>query len=258
MLLNYDDYGPGPVVVLLHGFPLDHTMWAAQRTTLGSMYRIIAPDLRGHGKSPAPEGIYPIEDMAEDVVELLDALKITEKVVVGGHSMGGYLAMAMAVKYPKRLRGLMLINTRAGADAPATAQVREEMAREVEAAGSVESTVATMLPKLFAEGFDAKRPEVVAAAREQMGRTAPLGVIGSLRGLAIRPDRTPDLVRISVPTLVIAGAGDRLIPPDESRAIAKALPHAQLVEVPDAGHMAPMENPKAVNEAMLKFLASLA
>src|SRR5436305_1002852 len=116
MLLNYDDHGPGPVVVLLHGFPLDHTMWEFQRETLGSMYRVIAPDLRGHGKTAAPEGIYPVEDMAEDVVELLDALKINEPVVVGGMSMGGYLAMAMAVKQPKRLRGLMLVNTRARAD----------------------------------------------------------------------------------------------------------------------------------------------
>src|SRR3954469_20533215 len=116
MLLNYADDGPGPVVVLIHGFPMDLSMWEAQRGTLGSMYRVIAPDLRGHGRSAAPEGIYPIDEMADDVVEMLDALRITEPVVVGGLSMGGYVALSMAVRYPKRLRGLMLFNTRAGAD----------------------------------------------------------------------------------------------------------------------------------------------
>src|SRR5438270_3134912 len=115
MLLAYEDQGLGPVVVLLHGFPLDHTMWESQLTTLGSLYRVITPDLRGHGKSAAPDGIYPVEDMADDVVELLDSLRITEPIVLGGLSMGGYVAMALAVRHPKRLRGLMLMDTKAGA-----------------------------------------------------------------------------------------------------------------------------------------------
>src|SRR3954471_9509993 len=123
MLLNYSDDGPGPVVVLLHGFPLDHTMWESQIQTLGSIYRVIAPDLRGHGRSAAPDGIYPIDDMADDVVEMLDALRISEPVVVGGLSMGGYVALSLAARYPKRLRGLMLMNTRAGADSPEAARV---------------------------------------------------------------------------------------------------------------------------------------
>src|SRR3954468_10571235 len=131
MLLNYTDDGPGPVVVLIHGFPLDLSMWDSQRTTIGSMYRVIAPDLRGHGRSAAPEGIYPIDDMADDVVEMLDALRIGEPVVVGGLSMGGYVALSLAARYPKRLRGLMLINTRAVADSPEAARVREDLAQQV-------------------------------------------------------------------------------------------------------------------------------
>jgi pimeloyl-ACP methyl ester carboxylesterase len=256
MLLNYDDHGPGPVVVLLHGFPLDLTMWEYQRETLGSMYRVIAPDLRGHGRSEAPDGIYPIEDMAADVVELLDALKIGEPVVVGGHSMGGYVALALAVKHPKRLRGLMLINTRAGADTPETARVREDLAQVVEAEGKADPIVATMLPKLFAPITRERRPDLVERVGEQMRRTDPRGVAGTLRGLATRPDRTADLPRISLSTLVLAGADDQMIPVAESERIAQSLPNCSLVTVPDAGHMAPLENPSAVNEAMLKFLDS--
>ncbi len=258
MLMAYDDDGPGPVVVLLHGFPLDRSIWKAQATTLGARYRVIAPDLRGHGETPAPEGIYPMDDMADDVVELLDALKITEPVVVGGLSMGGYVALSMAVRHPRRLRGLMLINTRAAADPPATAQVREELARQVEAAGSAGPAVATMLPKLFGPTARTRRPEVVAAVAERMEKTPARGVAGALRGMAGRPDRTADLPRITLPTLVVAGADDALIPIDESTRMAEALPGAQLVVIPDVGHLAPVEDPEATSAAIRKFLDGLA
>lgn len=258
MLLNYSDDGPGPVVVLLHGFPLDNSMWEAQRQTLGSMYRVIAPDLRGHGRSAAPEGIYPIDDMADDVVELLDALRIGEPVVLGGLSMGGYVALSIAARYPKRLRGLMLMNSRSAADTPETARVREDLAQQVEATGDVGIVVDSMLPRLFAPANLANRAELVSQMRGVMERTPARGVAGALRGMAVRPDRTGDLARMNVPTLVLGGAEDVLIPLDESRAMAATLPSAELVIIPDAGHLAPLENPSASNAAILRFLGSLA
>ena len=258
MLLNYSDDGPGPVVVLLHGFTLDHTMWEAQRETLGSIYRVIAPDLRGHGRSAAPEGIYPIDDLADDVVELLDNLKISEPVVLGGLSMGGYVALSIAVRYPKRLRGLMLLNTRAAADMPETAQLREELALQVDATGDVTPVVATMLPKLFGPTTLARRGDLVERTGAVMRRSPARGVSGSLRGMAIRPDRVADLRRISLPTLVMAGSADSLIPVEESRLMANSLPNAELAIIPDAGHLAPLENPGAANAAILRFLGSLA
>src|SRR5262245_31643360 len=205
MLLHYSDDGPGPAVVLLHGFPLDHTIWDEQRTTLGSMYRVIAPDLRGHGASAATEGAYTMEVLADDVIETLDALGLTEPLVVGGLSMGGYVALAMAFRYPRRLRGLMLVNTRAAADTPETARVREDLAQQVEASGSVEAVVQTMLPKLVSPTTLRLRPELLDPVQRVMAGTSALGVAGSLRGMAARPDRTADLPRIAVPTLVIAG-----------------------------------------------------
>lgn len=257
MLLAYDDNGPGPVVVLLHGFPLDRTMWEAQQSTVGATYRLITPDLRGHGQSAAPEGIYTMDDMAEDVIELLNSLGLAEPLVVGGLSMGGYVALALAVRYPQRLRGLMLMDTRATADSAEAAQGREEMAQRVLTANSAEPVVKAMLPKLFCQATRLNRPNVVARMEERMMRTPPRAVAGALRGMAVRPDRTADLPRIHVPTLVMVGAEDAITPPAESRTMAQALPSARIVEIPDAGHLAPLENPAAANAAMLNFLDSL-
>ncbi len=257
MQLNYSDDGPGPVVVLLHGFPLDHTMWDAQRTSLGSIYRVIAPDLRGHGESAAPEGVYTIDGMADDVIELLDDLGIHEPVVLGGLSMGGYIALSIAIRYPTRLRGLMLINTKASADTPETARIREELAREVESSGSGNSVVSTMLPKLFAPITKERHPELIERMHKVMSRTTTRSLAGCLRGMAIRPDRTADLSKIAIPTLVIAGSDDQLIPLEESQRMADRLPRSRFVVIPGAGHLAPLENPATTNDAILSFLNSL-
>jgi 3-oxoadipate enol-lactonase len=254
MRLHYQDEGPGPVVVLLHGFPLDSTMWEYQLGALGSVYRVIAPDLRGHGKSSAPEGIYTMDAMADDVIETLDSLGIIVPVALGGLSMGGYVALSLIARYPARIRALMLMDTRAGADTPETAKARHDMAALVEHDESAEPVVTTMLPKLFSSTTRQNRPEIVARVGEQMSRTSPRGVAGTLRGLAIRPDRTADLGRIRVPTLVIAGQDDALIPIDESRRMASAIAAAQILEVPNAGHLAPLEQPETVNDALLRFL----
>jgi pimeloyl-ACP methyl ester carboxylesterase len=257
MLLNYTDDGPGPVVVLLHGFPLDHSMWDYQRGSIGSIYRVICPDLRGHGKTAAPEGIYTIDAMADDVIETIEALEIDEPFVLGGLSMGGYVALSIAVRYPTRLRGLMLMDTRAGADTPETARVREELARDVESTGSVASVVASMLPKLFAPTTHERRPDLVARMEEVMTRTPARAVAGALRGMAVRPDRTPELPQIAIPTLVLAGSDDQLISSEESRRLATSLPQARLVLIPEAGHLAPFENPAPVDGAILEFLKTL-
>jgi pimeloyl-ACP methyl ester carboxylesterase len=254
MLLAYDDYGPGPVVVLLHGFPLNRKIWSAQETTVGSMYRMIAPDLRGHGESAAPEGIYTMDAMADDVIELLDALQLTEPVVLGGLSMGGYVALSLITRYPKRFRALMLMDTRAAADTPDAARNREELARAVETGRSTRHVVDAMLPKFFSEETRTRRAELIRPVREAMERSSPRGVAGALRGLAQRPDRTAALGSITVPTLVLVGAHDAITPPEESQKMAAALPNGELVVIPDAGHLAPYENPEAANDAILGFL----
>jgi 3-oxoadipate enol-lactonase len=257
MLLAFTEQGSGPVVVLLHGFPLSRVMWAGQLGALGASHRVVAPDLRGHGESPAPDATYTMEQMADDVVELLDGLAISEPVVVGGLSMGGYVALAMAIKHPDRVRALMLIDTKAAADTPEAAQKREETAQAALRAGNSVDVVASMIPRLFGKATLEKRPDLVAPLKADMERTSASGVAGALRGMAIRPDRRDQLAEIAVPTLVIVGEEDAIAPPDEARAMAEALPNGRLEIIPDAGHLAPYENPEAVDRAILDFLRSL-
>ena len=257
MLLAYSDHGAGPAVVLLHGFPLSRTMWDAQVRALSPTHRVIVPDLRGHGESPAPDGAYSMDRMADDVAGLLDGLGIPGPVVVGGLSMGGYVALALALNHPERLRGLILADTRAAADAPEAAARREETARDVLRTGDVGPAVGAMVPRLFAASTLRDRPGVVAAIRAAMEQTTPAGFAGALRGMAARPDRRDRLGEIPVPALVVVGEEDAISPPEEARAIADALPCGRLAVIPRAGHLAPCEDPESFNAAVLDFLKDL-
>jgi pimeloyl-ACP methyl ester carboxylesterase len=257
MRLAFLDEGPGPAVVLLHGFPLSRAMWKEQVTGIGSSYRLIVPDLRGHGDSPAPDGVYTMDEMADDVIELLDTLSLDVPVVVGGLSMGGYVALSLVSRYPARVRGLMLMDTRAGADSPDAAQKREETAQAVIAAGNAGPVVESMVPRLFAKRTLEERPERVAFLREVMERNTPRGIAGALRGMACRPDRRGDLANISVPTLVLVGEEDVVTPPAEAQALADAISGSHLEVIPYGGHLAPYENPAIANPVMLRFLEGL-
>jgi len=232
-------------------------MWQEQLSGIGSTYRVIAPDLRGHGESPAPEGVYTMDEMADDVIELLETLHITEPIVLGGLSMGGYVALSLVARHPRRFRALMLMNTRAGADTPEAAQGREATARAVLDADKVTLLVNAMVPRLFSKVTLEERPERVEPMRTLMEQTSARGIAGSLRGMAKRPDRRGDLAAISVPTLVLVGEEDVITPPAEARALADAIPGARLEVIPRAGHMAPYENPAVANAVILQFLKSL-
>jgi 3-oxoadipate enol-lactonase len=257
MLLSYADEGPGPAVVLLHGYPLSRAMWAEQIPSLGAIYRVIAPDLRGHGNSPAPEGIYTIDEMADDVIETLDRLHIPEQVVLGGLSMGGYVALSIILRYPERVRALLLIDTQAGADSTEAAAGREVTAKAVLEANSAAPIVDGMIARLFSPVFRDHRPEKVEPLRTVMAQTTPRGIAGALRGMAKRPDRRADLAKIAVPTLVLVGEVDVITPPAVAKSLAEAIPGAQLDVIPGAGHMAPYENPSVANTVILRFLQSL-
>lgn len=245
--------GDGPPLVLLHGFPLDHSMWNAQLEHFSARCRVIAPDLRGFGASVVTPGPTSMEQMADDCFGILNALGIAGRVTLCGLSMGGYVAWQFARKHRDRLIRLVQCDTRAAADSPEAAANRQKLAEHVLAAGTGALATA-MLPKLFGPQTAARKPEVVAAVRGMIASAPPPGVAAAQYGMAARPDVTAWLPNFHVPALLIVGTHDSISPPDEMRGIAQAMPSARLEVIEAAGHMSPMENPDAVNRAIAMFL----
>ena len=254
--LHVVEAGQGSPLLLVHGFPLDHSMWRGQIDELSRQFRVIAPDLRGFGKSTAPDAdIITMEQFADDLARLLDELRVTEPITFCGLSMGGYIAWQFWKRHADRLAALILCDTRAAADAEEMARGRRLAASRVVEEGLAEFANG-MIPKLFAESTIADNPALVEATLDVMVAAPPRAVAAALRGMAERADMSAELSKINVPALVVCGEHDPISPSDEMRAIAADMPHAQFVEVADAGHMAPLEQPDRVNNAIRGFLLS--
>jgi pimeloyl-ACP methyl ester carboxylesterase len=251
--LHYVDRGRGPVLLLVHGFPLDHTMWKCQLDGLAEVARMIAPDLRGFGRSGVTPGTVSMERYADDLAALLDALKITEKVVFCGLSMGGYVAWQFWRKHSSRVAKFALCDTRAAPDTPDAAANRRSTAERVEKTGTA-ALAELMVGKLFAPATARERPADVEAMRQVMLGCPRPGAAAASRGMAERPDATPLLGSITVPTEVIVGEHDAISPPDEMSGIAQAMPQARFVEIAGAGHMTPLEKPDEVNAVLRALL----
>lgn len=254
--LAVEDVGAGPPVLFVHGFPLDHTMWQAQLDALSTRWRAIAPDLRGFGASSAASGTLTMRQHAGDLAAMLDRLEISEPVVLCALSMGGYVAWQFWRHHAPRLRALVLCDTKASADTAEAVAGRHKLAAAVMAAGHNAARDA-MLPKLFAPGTAESKPELIERTSQMIERARPESIAAALRGMAERADATPWLAEIKVPTLVIVGEHDAITTVDEMRAMAARIAGAEFVEVPDAGHMSPMERPDVVNAAIERFLARL-
>lgn len=251
--IEYEATGSGPAVLLLHAFPLGHFMWDAQSEALAGTQRVVRFDARGFGGSGLGEGPLTMERIADDGAALLDHLGI-DRAVVGGCSMGGYAAFAFVRRHPQRLAGLVLQDTRAGADTEEAKANRAALAAKVLAEGSG-AAVEAFLPKLLGETTQREQPDLVARVRERILATAPEGIANALHGLAARADSRATLPTIPVPTLVLVGAEDVLTPPAEAALLSAAIPRARLDVIPNAGHLANLENPPAVNAALEAFLA---
>jgi len=249
--MAYDESHNGEIpLLLIHGFPLDRTLWNSQLRALNA--RVIAPDLRGFGESEMPSGAATIDTYAEDLRALLDALNL-KHAVVAGLSMGGYITLAFYRKYPEMVRALILANTKAGADSADGKKGRDDnaaLAREKGAAAVGEK----MLPKLLTPKTAGERPQVVASVSAMMARQSINGVVAALMAMRDRPDSTPMLAPISVPTLIITGAEDNLIPPKESELMRDNIPGSKLVVIPGAAHLSNVEQPEAFNRAVNDFL----
>jgi len=251
------DEGRGAVVLLVHGFPLDHRMWQGQIDVLARRYRVIAPDLGGFGQSGVcSDAAATMSEYADDLASLLDELGIAEPAVLVGLSMGGYVGLEFWRRHPSRLRALALCDTRASADTAEAAAGRMATADRVlqEGPGFLAET---MIPRLFATAGQAVEPPWIEATRGVILAGDPRGIAAASRGMAQRFDFTPLLGQIRIPVLAMVGTKDVLTPSDEMRKMADAVARARFVEISGAGHMATLENPAESNAALLAFLADV-
>lgn len=251
--MAYSDQGSGTPVVLLHGYPLNRHIFDPQLEALSQQARVLTPDLRGHGDSQAVADPYSMDLLAQDVAALLDQLQITEPVILGGLSMGGYITFAFYRLFPERVKGLILTATRAAADTPTAREARQQAAQNARRQG-VAAIAEAMLPKLLAPSSREQRPELVNAVRDIMLSTSLEGVLGDLAVMAARPNSTSTLPTIQVPTLVVHGAQDSLIPLAEAQAMQQAIPNAHLEVILEAGHLPTLETPEAFNQVVRQFL----
>jgi pimeloyl-ACP methyl ester carboxylesterase len=259
--IAYLDSAPGDTAarayVLLHAFPIGANFWEPQMRAIPKGWRLITPDLRGFGGSTELDSLsaLSVSDYADDVVDLLGELGI-EKAVIGGASMGGYAALALYQSTPELVEGLVLSNTRAGADSPEARANRRNMLALVDREGP-SGVAREMMPKLLGKTTRETNPSVEATVRRLIKQQSPISIRSAIHRMMHRPDSTPLLAQVSVPTLVVTGEEDEMISVEESRRIAGAVKGATLVIIPAAGHLANLEQPDAFNAALTTFLAAL-
>ena len=252
--LAYDEAGSGTPLLLVHGWPLDRTMWAGQLGGLATHARVLAPDLRGFGSSTVRPP-YTIDQYADDLVAFLDALGLASAVVCG-LSMGGYAAFSMLRRHGDRIRGLILADTKATADTDEARENRRTLIGVIEREG-MSALADRQLEAMVGRSTRERRPQLAETVRGMMLSTPAEGAIGALRAMADRPDSTPMLASIDIPTLVVGGAEDTITPPTVLRAMAAEIPGSRVEILERAGHVSALERPAAFNHVVSEFVGAL-
>ncbi len=254
--LAYSDRGQQhpTVLLLIHGFPLNRHMWDAQLAGLSDQFRVIAPDLRGAGDSDVPPGPYAVDQYAGDLAALLDHLAVPQ-VVLGGLSMGGYVALAFWRRHAPRVRAMILLDTRSEADSPEARANRDAAIARVPRDGA-EAFAREQLQRLLAPASLANT-RLAGKALAIMATASVEGVVSTLYCLRDRPDSRPTLPTIHVPALIVVGDKDQVTPPAVAQSMAEAIPGARLLTIRQAGHLSPLEQPRSVNRGLRAFVNGL-
>lgn len=240
-------------LILIHGFPLSARMWEPQQQAISEQgWRVITPQLRGFDGGLADPLATSMDDYAGDIIDLLDTLHI-ENAVIGGLSMGGYVTFALLRNAARYFRGVVLADTRPQGDTPEAIQGRERMLALVQSKGAA-AVAEEMLPKLLGESTRRDRPAIVEQVRTLILSNSADAITGALKALMSRPDSTPLLYTIHVPTLILVGEEDVITPPALSEAMHRAIAGSELVTIPGAGHMSNLEQPHAFTAALARFL----
>jgi 3-oxoadipate enol-lactonase len=249
--IGYEDQGTGPPIVFLHAFPLNRRMWSHQEAVLRRQFRTVSIDLRGLGESDAPFWRYSMEQYVRDVKGVLAFLEIENALFVG-LSLGGYLEFALYRMHPELMRGLVLADTRAEADKAEQIQWRFNLAQRTATQGA-SAVTAEMLPKLLAPARYDRDPELAAKVKAMLEAAPVPGIIGALMAMAERADSSDLLPAISIPTLVIVGADDVLTTTADAERMANGVRGAELVVIPEAGHLSNLEQPEQFTAAVARF-----
>lgn len=255
-VLKYNEEGPftAPVIIFIHGFPLNKSMWNPQMEALKNDYRVIAYDIRGHGKSEPGEMDFSMNLFAIDLIHLMDAFYI-HKAILCGLSMGGYIALNAIENYPNRFSALVLCDTTCKADPASVIDKRMQTIRELQDEG-VENYADESLQKLFAPESFTKKVYEVESVRKMIVKNPVHSIINTLRALTTRNESCSKLNEIHVPVLIMVGEEDVITPPAMAQLMHEKIPNSTLEIIPHAGHLSNLENPAAFNEKLREFLSS--
>ena len=250
--ISYEIRGEGPPIVLLHPFPCDHGFWYPVAAALDSRYRLILPDLRGHGESEIGEGPALMAKHALDIVRVLDVVGVGKAAFVGC-SIGGYILFEFWRRVRERVNALAILDSRPQADTPEARSNRLKAAAIVLEQGT-EPFLDAMIPKLMGRTTVETRPDLVAGARAMMRKMSAEDISLVQRGMAERPDSVADLKTINVPTLIVIGEEDVLSTVADGELMRQNIPGSRLKVIPKAGHYSPWEQPEAVGTILRQFL----
>ena len=257
LLVSYTDKGQhgSPVIIFIHGFPFNKSMWKLQLEELKDNYRVISYDIRGHGNSDAGTGDFSIELFVKDLLNMMDALKI-DKTVLCGLSLGGYIALNAVENFPERFKALILSDTQCTADTPEAKEKRIKAIDSINKAG-VKKYADESIKNLFApESFMLRKAEI-AAVREMIVNTSEQSLCNTLNALSVRKETCSKLTEIKMPVLILVGKEDKITPPAAAQFMFEKIQGSFLKIIEHAGHLSNLENPGEFNIQLKKFIASV-